>query len=246
VPVRKTDATLAAAVDLARSAAQEVAGAPVGEHLGTEMAEDRVLTHRFECTSPGYPGWAWAVTLARPPRGRRPTVSEVHLLPSAAALVSPEWLPYAERLEPGDIGAGDRTPYRDEDPLLVAGFEATGEQEVDRVALFELGLGRARVLSAEGRDAAAQRWYDEGHGPTAEVAKSAPASCGSCGFYLPMAGALRVMFGVCANAWSPSDGSVVSRDHGCGAHSEVDVESKPAPPAVDPVLDDLAVDLVDR
>ena len=28
------------------------------------------------------------------------------------------------------------------------------------------------------------------------------------------------MFGACANEWSPSDGLVVSLDHGCGAHSE--------------------------
>lgn len=246
MPVRKIDATLAAAVDLARAAAQDVADTPVGEHLGTQMLAERVLTHRFACTSPAYPGWEWAITVARPPRGRRPTVSEVHLLPGTHALVSPEWLPYVERLAPGDIGAGDRTPYLDEDPLLVAGFEATGEEEVDHLALFELGLGRPRVLSGEGRDAAAQRWYDGGHGPTAEVAKSAPAQCGTCGFFLPMSGALRSVFGVCANAWSPSDGSVVSLDHGCGAHSEVDVESRPAPATPDPVLDELAVDLVER
>jgi len=246
VPARKTDATLEGAVDLARSEAQKVADTPVGDHLGAELVAERVLTHRFECTAPGYPGWAWAVTLARPPRGRRATVSEVHLLPGPTSLVSPEWLPYVDRLAPGDIGAGDRTPYMDEDPLLVAGFEATGEAEVDRLAMFELGLGRPRVLSGEGRDAAAQRWYDGSHGPTAEVAKSAPATCASCGFFVPMSGALRAVFGVCANAWSPSDGSVVSLDHGCGAHSEVDVETRPAPPAVDPVLDELAVDLVER
>lgn len=246
MPARKTDATLAAAVDLARAAAQEVADTEVGEHLGSDMVAERVLTHRFACTSAGYPGWEWAVSVTRPPRGRRPTVSEVHLLPGSTALVSPEWLPYVDRLAPGDIGAGDRTPFLDEDPLLVAGYEATGDLEVDQLAVFELGLGRPRVLSGEGRDSAAQRWYDGSHGPSAEVAKNAPAACSSCGYFVPMAGALRAVFGVCANEWSPSDGTVVSLDHGCGAHSEIDVEARPAPATLDPVLDELAVDLVER
>ena len=38
-----------------------------------------------------------------------------------------------------------------------------------------------------------------------------------------MAGALRAIFGVCANEWAADDGSVVSLDHGCGAHSETDL-----------------------
>ncbi|GMA86385.1 hypothetical protein GCM10025868_16350 [Angustibacter aerolatus] len=53
-----------------------------------------------------------------------------------------------------------------------------------------------------------------------------------------MAGALRQAFGVCAGEWSPSDGQVVSLDHGCGAHSEADVEVEPE--RVDaPVLDEV-------
>ena len=39
---------------------------------------------------------------------------------------------------------------------------------------------------------------------------------------------MRQMFGVCANEWSPSDGKVVSLDHGCGAHSQTDVPSMPS------------------
>jgi hypothetical protein len=55
---------------------------------------------------------------------------------------------------------------------------------------------------------------------------------------VPIAGALRQVFGVCANEWSPSDGQVVSLDHGCGAHSELDVDRRPD--HVDaPVLDEL-------
>lgn len=243
----KRDAVLAAAEELAREAAVAIAEAgTVGEHVDFVMDEDRVGTHYFDCTAPAYPGWRWAITLTRPPRGRAALVSETHLIAGEDALLSPVWVPYADRLAPGDVGPGDVTPMVDEDPLLEAGFEATGDEDVDQVGFFELGLGRPRVLSAEGRDVAASRWYDGEHGPSSEIAKKAPAPCSTCGFFVPMAGALRTVFGVCANEWSPSDGQVVSLDHGCGAHSEVDID-RPAPEVIEPpVLDDNVLEIVER
>ncbi|WP_131103565.1 DUF3027 domain-containing protein [Ornithinimicrobium sufpigmenti] len=234
----RTDAVLTAAVEVARAAAEEIAEpGTVGDHLGAVVEDDRVVTHSFACTATAYPGWRWSVTLARPPRARKATVNEVHLLPGEGALLSPEWVPYAERLAPGDVGPGDQTPYVEDDPRLEAGFEATGEEDVDQVALWELGLGRERVLSAEGRDAAATRWIAE-RGPESELARKAPKPCSTCGFFVPMSGALRSVFGVCANEWSPADGSVVALSFGCGAHSEVDVERAPAERVEPPVLDD--------
>lgn len=240
----RPDATLRGAVDLAREAVVAVAERDaVGDHLGMEMVEERLATHYFACSATAYRGWRWAVSVARVPRSKTVTVCETDLVPGEGALLSPEWVPYAERLAPGDLGPGDVTPFVEDDPLLVAGFEATGDEDVDAVAHWELGLGRKRVLSAEGRDAAAQRWYDGDHGPSASVATKAPMPCSSCGFLIPMPGALRSVFGVCANAWSPSDGSVVSLDHGCGAHSEVDVPAPPAEKVAPPILDDDALDL---
>ena len=243
--VIKNDTTLADAIDLAREAAESIAepGA-VGEHLGMTMEDERLATHSFACATPAYRGWRWVVVVARVSRSRKVTVCETNLLPGEAAILAPAWVPYEQRLAPGDIGAGDVLPYNEDDPNLEAGYEATGEEDVDRMALFELGLGRPRVLSAEGRDAAAQRWYDGEHGPDAEVAQKAHELCTSCGYYLPLAGALRSMFGVCANAWSPSDGKVVSLDHGCGAHSESDVNRSPRQEASAPVLDELAFDVM--
>ena len=241
----RTDPTLAGAVEVARAAVIEVAEpGTVGEHRGMVMDGERIATHLFDCTAPAYRGWHWAVAVARAPRAKLVTVCETVLLPGEGALLSPEWVPYAERLAPGDVGAGDVTPYVEADPLLEPGFEATGEEDVDEAALWELGLGRPRVLSAEGRDAAAQRWYDGESGPHADVAEKAPAPCATCGYLLPMAGALRAVFGVCANAWSPSDGRVVSYDHGCGAHSEADVDRSRAEPAPEPIVDELAYDTV--
>jgi hypothetical protein len=173
-------------------------------------------------------------------------VCETALVPGEGAVLAPEWVPYAERIEPGDIGAGDVLPYREVDPHLEPGYAATGDEEVDQLALAELGLGRKRVLSAEGREAAAQRWYDGDHGPRSEVAEKAPDRCLTCGYYLPMAGALRRAFGVCANEWSPSDGKVVSLDHGCGAHSEVDAPAVPTVAVPPPVVDEYAVEYPPR
>src|SRR5699024_9553242 len=195
MPRKKTDAVLEAAIEPARRELLESTGdSGVGEHVGFTLEDDRLGTHWFEATFPGYRGWHWGVVVTRAPRSKNATVCESQLLPGEGALLSPEWVPWAERLAPGDVGPGDVTPKIDDDPNLVAGFEATGEEDVDAVALWELGLGRPRVLSAEGRDAAAQRWYDGKHGPKAEVALKAPAPCGECGYFLPMPGELRRVF----------------------------------------------------
>jgi hypothetical protein len=94
------------------------------------------------------------------------------------------------------------------------------DEELDLHELFELGAGRARILSIEGRDQAAKRWIEGDRGPNSDLAKLAPKSCGSCGFFVPLSGSLRQAFGVCANAISPEDARVVAINHGCGAHSE--------------------------
>lgn len=234
------EAVLAGAVEMARSAAVEVAGADeVGDHIGSTLEADRLLTHHFASCHPGYRGWTWSVTMARPPRGRRATVSEVNLLPGEGSLLAPRWLPWDQRLRPGDVGPTDVLPYRQHDDRLAQGYEVD-EDDADALGqdlVHELGLGRARVLSPEGRRRAATRWYEGEHGPQARSSKAATAPCSTCGFFLPVSGSLRTMFGVCANEWSPADGQVVSVDHGCGAHSETDEaaanERRPAPPVVD-------------
>ena len=240
------DAVLTTAVDLARAAAEEVAGRAslVGEHVRAVREDDRVVSHLFATTAPGYVGWHWAVTLARVPRGRTATVSEVELLPGDGAVLAPPWVPWSERLQPGDLGAGDVLPFLEEDERLEQGFEATGDLDVDVMAFFELGLGRERVLSTAGRAEAAERWHQGSRGPTAPTAVAASAPCSTCGFLLLLGGSLRTEFGVCANEWSPDDGRVVSMAHGCGAHSQTDVGPVPTDwPDSAPVIDELARDL---
>lgn len=223
----------------------------VGGHLGERAEGEHVSTHLFDCTKPGYPGWHWSVTVVEL-AGERPTVDEVVLIPGDEAIVAPAWVPYRERIKPGDLSPGDLLPVSDDDPRLVPTYsfgddplDADAKAQVRRVAA-ELGLGRVRTLSPEGTDQAALRWTAGLGGSSAPVAESAPHRCYSCGFLVRIAGPLAGSFGVCANGDANDDGRVVSTDHGCGAHSEVRLAKRHEPkPLPEPVVDDLTIDLID-
>ncbi|MFI5686683.1 DUF3027 domain-containing protein [Streptomyces sp. NPDC051636] len=132
---RTPDRLCAEAVDLARAAAEEAA-APgvVGEHVGLVAEGDRVVTHFFECKELGYRGWRWAATVARASRAKIVTLDEVVLLPGPDALLAPEWVPWSERLRPGDMGPGDLLPTDAEDLRLEPGY--TGEEEPPPNSVF--------------------------------------------------------------------------------------------------------------
>ncbi len=249
----KPDAATLAAVDLAREAVlAEAEPGDVGEHLGHVVEGERVLTHLFVCTRAGYVGWRWSVTVARAPRQKHVTVDEVVLVPGEEAIIAPPWVPYRERIKPGDLSPGDLLPVSDDDPRLVPTY-SFGDDPLDtddkaqvRQVAQELGLGRVRTLSPEGRELAAQRWYDGDGGPAAPVAQAAPDQCRTCGFLLRVNGPLSELFGVCANGDANDDGRVVSFDHGCGAHSEVRLAKKHEPiPMPEPVWDTVTLDGLD-
>ncbi|MGI8666278.1 MAG: DUF3027 domain-containing protein [Jatrophihabitans sp.] len=226
-PTGHLDPVLADAVEQARAGAVEMAGTEVGVHLGVRAEDELAVTHAFAAALPGYLGWYWAVTMVRAP-DREPTLAEVVLLPGDGALLAQAWVPWSERLQPGDLSPGDLLPSAPDDPRLVPGYLMSDDPQVEEVAL-EIGLGRVRVLSREGRQDAAERWYASDLGPDSPMAKQAPAPCGSCGFFVSLAGSLRAGFGVCANEISIADSRVVSVEYGCGAHSETIAE---------PVLDE--------
>jgi hypothetical protein len=243
----KPDAIGVGAVDAAREALlDDVDVTDVGAHLGHQAEDERVVTHYFECLRTGYRGWRWSVTVARAPRQKTVTIDEIVLLPGDDSIVAPPWVPWKERIQPGDLSPGDLLPTEDDDPRLVPGYLAgdeAGDEDSVREVSDELGLGRPRVLSLEGRELAAMRWYEGSHGPDAPIAQSAPGSCDTCGFLVRMSGPLSRLFGVCANAFANDDGRVVSFDHGCGAHSEAQLAKKNLPaPLPEPVLDTLTWD----
>ncbi len=231
---------LADARELAHEALIDAAEGGVGDYLGVTAEDDTAATHRFLAELQGYRGWQWAVVVAAPDGADVATISEIVLLPGPDAIVAPGWLPWDERIRPGDLGPGDLLPPRHQDPRLVPGYVATGDPAVDDVA-YELGLGRTQVPSREGRLDAAERWHDGDFGPDSETAKAAPSTCGLCGFYLPIAGSLSAAFGVCGNEYA-ADGRVVHAEYGCGAHSDTELPTGAGSPQFDP-YDDAALDV---
>ena len=249
------DSVLAAAVDLARSAVLEIAPAEhVGEHVEAVADADLLVTHFFACTSTAYRGWRWAVTVVRVADADSATVAEVVLLPGSDALLPPAWVPWNERVRPGDLSPGDLFPTEPDDPRLEPGYTGLDALEADdetaspvaplRPEQWQLGLGREQVLSAYGRDLAAERWWDGEYGPDAPMAKAAPGPCGSCGFLLPMGGLVGQAFGVCANPFG-ADGRVVSLGYGCGAHSSVRAIEGTGVPVTDIVVDEVRADALE-
>jgi Protein of unknown function (DUF3027) len=270
---REPDEAAAGAVDLARSAAEDLAGpAQVGQYLGAEADGDRTVTHLFDCLDPAYTGWRWAVTVTRASRAKSITVSESLLRSGPDSLLAPDWVPWRDRVRPGDVGVGDLLPTPADDERLVPTAMLEGDEGVldwDDSAPWDAALPtidlppgapfpaarpgdpgqeadprlkRSRVLSAIGRDETALRWYSSEHGPRSPLAHAAPGPCLTCGFLVRLGGPLGQVFGVCANEYAPDDGRVVSLDHGCGAHSEAPAGAQGA---VLPVIDELGYDLVD-
>jgi hypothetical protein len=231
------------AVELAREAAVAEAGAEqVGDHAGVQREDAVSATHFFAAAVPGYQGWRWSVTVALAGAGEPVTVSEVVLAPGPDALVAPKWVPWERRVRPGDLGVGDIFPTDEDDPRLVPAYLKSDDPAVEEVA-HEAGLGREQVLSRWGRLEAAARWRTGEFGPRSDMARSAPGVCGTCGFYLPLAGSLRAGFGVCGNEISPADGHVVNVEYGCGAHSEIEVETTSSVPVAELVYDDSLLDM---
>lgn len=251
---------------IAKAVAIEVADEDnqVGDFVEAIDLGDDVTDFRFETCVRGYEGWQWSVTLYHDVELDHWTVNESSLVPTDKALRPPAWIPWKDRLEPTDLAVTDSIGTEPDDPRLEEGFRATdaGEgapaetpemsetsetsKEDVEDAVEEFELSRRHVLTPLGRAQTAKRWYEGPRGPKSLSTKTADGNpCSTCGFFIPLKGELNLLFGVCANKWSPDDGRVVSVDHGCGEHSEIEppepshlwVQSKPA-------FDDLHIDII--
>lgn len=105
---RPTDATLLAAVHLARTALLEITtDDTIGQVIGHIDEGDLVVSLLFDCLMTGYPGWRWTVSLARVDENSEPKVLETELTPGDDSLLAPEWVPWSDRLMDGDIDSDD-------------------------------------------------------------------------------------------------------------------------------------------
>ena len=235
--------------ELALEAIQEVADAPshIGDYIDRDLIDGTTVL-RFASLHPGYPAWHWCVALTGD--DAHASVNEVWMEPGEGALPIPVWMPWSERVRPGDLGAGDVVPTDPQDPRLTAGY--TGIADIDGAEAplhplqWQLGLSRERVLSAEGVADAAERWRRGDDGPASQIARLADHPCSTCAWLLPIGGTLGQAFGVCAHDMSPSDGHVVAMDHGCGAHSDVVAEPTPVPVTGLIIDDDTFLDVETR
>lgn len=201
------------AVDVALEALTEIADDPdgVGHHLGASTIGELVV-HRFRSKAPGYRDWEWVAVLASVPGSGAITVNEVGLQAGKKAVLPPEWVPYEDRVLPGDLGPGDKLPPRADDERL------TAWKDLRDNGGFPRNPGAKQTLSETGLKQAVQRWREGDYGPNSEFARRATMMCRTCAFFLPIdteAG----NFGVCSNEFA-ADGRVVHATYGCGAHAE--------------------------
>ncbi|WJZ17359.1 DUF3027 domain-containing protein [Corynebacterium guangdongense] len=210
------------AVGIARAALEELGEGEVGEHIGVAGMSRNVATHRFAADLPGYPGWEWNAVLACASGSTWITVNEVALVPApnGEALQAPEWVPYADRVRPGDLGPGDLMPPAPDDVRLTD--DPSDPRAVELVAGADLSK-RTNYLTTTGLREAVDRWRTGDYGPTSEFAEKARLHCRTCAFFLPVDKPIGPTFGVCANEFS-ADGILVHATYGCGAHSQTQVQ----------------------
>ena len=90
----------------------------VGDPAGETDEGDGVVSVLFDSAMAGYPGWKWTVSVAEV-EGEAPTALEVELMPAEGALLSPDWVPWSDRL--ADYKAAQ----------LEAGEEVEGDESAD-------------------------------------------------------------------------------------------------------------------
>lgn len=214
---------------------EPVAGATAGEDgTSTETAEQgETSTETAEQAEPAEP-------VAEKTQDSAENAESAESADSSETAESTEATESTETAETQETAVTEAT----EETAEAAKAEAQAQQTDEIVE--EFALSRRHVLSPKGRAQVAKRWYEGPRGPKALSTKTADGNlCSTCGFFVPLKGELNLMFGVCANKWSPDDGRVVSVDHGCGEHSEIEppepshlwVQSKPA-------YDDFHIDVI--
>ena len=84
--------------ELARGALLEITTAgTIGDCIGETAEGDGAVSILFLAKMLGYPGWRWTVSIGQVD-GSEPTVLEAELMPGDGSLLSPDWVPWSDRL----------------------------------------------------------------------------------------------------------------------------------------------------
>ena len=175
MPEASLPSASAADFDLGRKALLDVTTADtIGDPAGSITEPDGVVTVYFATTMAGYPGWRWTVSLVRVD-GAEPSVLETELTPGDGALLSPEWVPWADRLADykeaqaaGLVAEGldedlDDDDDDDDDDLLHAG-DLDGV-DIDEDAPEEVGVEESAALSVGDHEAEEPEGEPDDAGP---------------------------------------------------------------------------------
>lgn len=83
---------------LGRAALAEITPERTVGQLREATEADGVATLLFSTTMGGYPGWVWTVSVSTIDPDA-PSVLETELMPGDGALVAPDWVPWADRMD---------------------------------------------------------------------------------------------------------------------------------------------------
>lgn len=119
--------------ELARRALAELTpDHTVGAYLGSRDEAEHVVSHLWASAQPGYPDWQWTVTVVSLPDAA-PSVMELGLLPTETSVLSPEWIPWSQRLaeyRAAQKAAAEARAAAGEDAELVDEFVPDDELDV--------------------------------------------------------------------------------------------------------------------
>ena len=205
--------------------------------------------------APGYRRLALVGHRRPRPRGRRPSPSTRSCCcPATRRSWRPPWVPYRERIQPGDLSPGRPAARRGRRPApgarrtpsATTRSTPTTRRRSAQVA-DDLGLGRVRTLSPEGRDLAAQRWYDGDGGPESPLAQSRPGRLHDLWLPGPARRPARRSCSACAPTATPTTTAGWSRSTTAAAPTPRSSwpRSTSRSPLPDPVFDTLSPDEVE-
>lgn len=101
--------------ELARTALLDITTAEtIGEPAGSIDEGDGVISVYFDTTMAGYKGWRWTVSIAHIDGGE-PSVLETEMTPGETALLSPAWVPWADRLADYKASQDDQSSDNEDD-----------------------------------------------------------------------------------------------------------------------------------